>query len=290
MILPRLLRALVAVLAVGVIAAAVGRRARAGAVTAPRAEAVAADDEPAPGRARRVRGPHVLVAAVLAVAVVLGVGAGGTFALWRDAVTGTVRMPVGVTIFGAGTVGSPTYATTNAVLDANRNRGSVTYSFGPAQATALYNSNSSAGGSVAIPMQVTSLQQGHRGLAYTVAPSISGGVFGSSTVTLYKVTSAAACTTSTTSTAASSSTPWSSAYTASTTPSTEYWCLVAKYVPTKWSHTDTASVTATGPGTSGSLSASSTWTATSAITFDPALEPTHTVTFTFTTFRPGTTP
>jgi len=254
------------------------------------AEPTTATPTTATPRTFRPRRSHALVAAVLAVAAVVGAGTGGTLALWRDSFSGTIRMPVGVTVFGAGAPSAPLYATSSTPIDASRNRGTVTYSFGPAQAATLYNSNNVAGGAVAVPLQVTSLAQGHRGLGYTVAVSAVGGVFGASTLTLTRVASAAACTTSTTGTPASSSVPWSGAYSASTTPSSEFWCLVARYVPTRWTHSDTASVTATAPGPAGTLSASSTWTATAIRTFTPASEPTHSVTFTFTTFRPGGTP
>ena len=239
---------------------------------------------------------------MLVVAAVLGVGSVGTFALWRDSEHGTLQVRTGVVLFGAqrltsgvsgDTAGAWTYAASTAAVSGRPgvNEGSVTVSFGgPAQATALYGAGL-AGGSVAIPVQVDSLAQGHRGLSYQVTTTLAGGIFGASTVTVYKVASAAACTTATAATVASSSAPWSTAYTASTTPLSEYWCLVAKFVPKSWTHTDTASVTATGPGTYGPVAANSnSWTATSRQTFVPANEPTHTLTFTFRTYRPGTTP
>ncbi|WP_444664875.1 hypothetical protein ACT17Q_04055 [Cellulomonas sp. CW35] len=242
------------------------------------------------GRVRRAvrRRDVAVVAVVVLVAALVGVGTGGTLALWRVSVTGTQRMPVGVTVFGAGAPGSPVFATTSTPLDASRNRGSVTYTIPAAATTTLYNNNSLSGGAVAIPLQVRSLAQGHRGLAYTLTVDTAGGVFGASQVSTYRVASAAACTTSLTGAGATlASTPWTSAYTASTTPSDEYWCLVARYGPTRWTHTDTAQVTATGPA--GTVSgASSAWTSTAARTFVVAAEPVHTVTFTFTTFR--TTP
>lgn len=237
----------------------------------------------------RVRRRDLAVPAVVVLAASLvGVGTGGTMALWRASVSGTVRMPVGVTVFGAGAPGNPTFATSTTALDATRNRGSVTYTIPASAATNLYNGNSPSGGAVAVPLQVRSLAQGHRGLAYTLTADTTGGVFGASQVRVYRVASAAACTTSLTGPSSElASTPWSTTYTAATTPSDEYWCLVARYLPTSWTHSDTAQVTATGPG--GPVTASSSaWTATSVRTLDPAAEPAHTVTFTFTTFR--TTP
>jgi len=232
---------------------------------------------------------------VLVLAAVVGFGAVGTFALWRDSEHGTLQVRTGVVLFGAGAPGATlaSYAGSTAAVSGRPgvNEGAVTFSFGPAQAATLYNSGALTGGSVAIPVQVDSLAQGHRGLSYQVTTTLNGGIFGASTVTLYKVASAAACTTATTATAASSSAPWSTAYTTSTTPLSEYWCLVAKFVPKSWTHTDTASVTATAPGVPGSVTANSNaWAATAQQTFVPANEPTHTLTFTFRTYRPGTTP
>lgn len=251
-----------------------------------------ADGQRAVRRARpRVRRRDTaVVAVVVLVAALVGVGTGGTFALWRASFSGSQRMPVGVAVFGAGAPGSPVFATTSTPLDATRNRGSVTYTI-PASATAtLYNGNSPAGGAVAVPLQVRSLAQGHRGLAYTLTPDTAGGVFGASQVSTYRVASAAACTTSLSGPSSTlSSTPWNAAYTAATVATDEYWCLVARYVPTTWTHTDTARVTATGPDGTGTVTGSSSaWTATATRSFVVASEPPHTVTFTFTTFR--TTP
>ena len=155
-------------------------------------------------RGFRPRRSHALVAVVLAVAAVVGAGTGGTLALWRDSFTGTIRMPVGVTVFGAGAPGAPLFATSSTPIDASRNRGTVTYSFGPAQAAALYASNNLAGGAVAIPVQVTTLAQGHRGLGYVLSLSVTGGIFGASNLVTYPVASAAACTTALTGPGASS--------------------------------------------------------------------------------------
>ena len=76
-------------------------------------------------------------------------------------------------MFGGGAPGAP------AVRDLEAPRSTraataepVTYSFGPAQAAdALQLSTTSPGGAVAVLLQVTSLAQGHRGLGYTVAVS-----------------------------------------------------------------------------------------------------------------------
>ncbi|ADG75522.1 hypothetical protein Cfla_2635 [Cellulomonas flavigena DSM 20109] len=228
----------------------------------------------------------LLTAAVVLVAVLAGAQAGTTLALWRDRETGTLAMPVGVTVFG---VGAPAAAGSLAKY-ATADGQSLTFEFGPAQAAALYGTTA-AGGAVAVPVQVDSLAQGHRGLSYTVSTSISGGVFGASRSTLYKVGSPQACTTSTTATATTTSTPWTTAYTDTTTLMSEYWCLVARFVPVTGTHTNTATVTGTpvipGLPAQPSLTATDTWTSTARQTLDPAAEPTHRLTFTFSTTRPG---
>ncbi|MCC2312657.1 hypothetical protein [Cellulomonas xiejunii] len=237
------------------------------------------------------RRPHawLLPVVVLLVAALVGAGTGSTLALWRAELSGTARMPVGVTVFGVGAPATPGTLATYATADGQ----SLTFDFGPAQAAALLGSGPT-GGAVAVPVQVDSLAQGHRGLTYTVTPSISGGVFGVSRWSLYKVASAAACTTGTTATAATSSTPWSTAYTSSTALVSEYWCLVARFVPATGSHTNTATVTGTpvipGLGSPSPLTATDSWAATARATLDPAAEPTHRLTFTFATSRPGGTP
>ncbi|MBD7918327.1 hypothetical protein H9657_08570 [Cellulomonas sp. Sa3CUA2] len=238
------------------------------------------------------RRPHgwVLTAAVVLAAVLVGAGTGGTFALWRDQERGTAAMPVGVTVFGVGAPATPGSLATYATADGQ----SLVFEFGPAQAATLYGTTAT-GGAVAIPVQVDSLAQGHRGLSYTVTPSVSGGVFGASTWALYKVASQAACTTSTTGTATTTATPWSTAYTSTRALTSEYWCLVATFVPVTGTHENTATVTGT-PDTPGMATprevtdTSDTWRATVAQTLDPAAEPTHRLTFTFTTTRPGGTP
>lgn len=237
------------------------------------------------------RRPHglALTAAVVLVAVLVGAGTGGTLALWRDQERGSAAMPVGVTVFGVGAPAAPGSLAKYATADGQ----SLTFEFGPAQAATLYGT-APAGGAVAIPVQVDSLAQGHRGLSYTVAPTVSGGVFGASTWALYKVPSQAACTTSTTATLTASSTPWSTAYTSTSTLTTEFWCLVAKFVPVTGTHRDTATVTGTPdtPGATAPRDVTDTdeWRATVTQRLDPAAEPTHRLTFTFTTTRAGGTP
>ncbi len=232
-----------------------------------------------------------VVMLLAAVAVLVGVGTGGVLALWSDAESVTGSMPVGVAVFGVGAPSALVYAdqSTPDPGSTGRSTGTLTFELGPTQASALYNNN--LGGAVAIVVQVDSLSQGHRGLAYELELDIvDGGIFDAATVTTYRVANVGACTTGLSGGGSSAWTPWPAVYSASQTLSTEYWCIVARYVPTTWVHENTATVTADNPTGPGTLQASDSWGATSAITFDPGLEPTHEVEFEFTTFRPGDTP
>lgn len=229
-----------------------------------------------------------LAVAVVVCGVVAGTLLGGTLALWRDTATFSARMPAGVAVFGVGAPGPNGTLSQYATADGQ----SLTFAFGPAQATALYNGG--AGAIVAVPVQVDSLSQGHRGLRYTVTTELRGGVFGASQVQLYRVDSPAACTTSTTATVATTSTPWTADHTATTALLSEYWCLVARYVPVTGTHTNTATATGTpvvpNVASPPGVTATDTWTSTVQSVLDPAAEPTHTLTFAFTTFRPGGAP
>ena len=223
------------------------------------------------------------------MAALLGVGTGGTVALWRAQASGTVRMPVGVAVFGVGAPAAPGTLAQYASAEGQE----LVVTFGPAQAAALLGSTG-AGGAVAVPVQVDALAQGHRGLTYTVIPHVEGGVFGASRWSLHKVASPAACTTSSTGAAVRTSTPVPATYSTSTTPVAEYWCLVARYVPVTGAHTNTATVTgeAVVPGLTArpSVTADDTWRAGGLQALDPAAEPVHSLTFSFTTWRPGSAP
>ncbi|MBO3088484.1 hypothetical protein [Cellulomonas dongxiuzhuiae] len=240
-------------------------------------------------RAWRRSSGWLLTALVLLAAVAVGAGTGGTLALWRSEISGTVRMPVGVTVFGIGPPATPGTLAQYATADPQ----SLTFTFGKAQAVQLYGSPTT-GGAVAVPIQVDSLAQGHRGLSYTVTPSISGGVFGASTWQLLKLAPGVACTTTATGQAVTSSTPWTTAYDATSSLRTEQWCLVARFVPITGTHENTASVTGTADvpdqPTPRTVTDTDKWQATVRQTLDPAAEPDHALTFRFSTSRPGGTP
>jgi hypothetical protein len=226
------------------------------------------------GRSVARRGRRA-TAFVVVLGVALGLGGGTAMALWRDSASTSARMPVSVAVFGAGAPGGVKYAASES--------DKLVFEFGRAQAQALHDA-----GAVAFAVQVDSLSQGHRGLTYTVTPAVSGGLFGASTWSLTKVASAAACTTSTMGPAQGSSTPWPGTYNEATAPLAEYWCIVAKWAKITGTHSNkvTASGTPDLPGTPGGpVTATDTWGATVSNDIDPTVEPTHTLTFDFRTFR-----
>lgn len=229
------------------------------------------------------------VALVVAGAAAGGVLGGRTLALWRAAETVTAAVPVGVAVLGIGAPAVPgalgSYATSDGQV--------LSYAFGPEQAATLAGTGPD-GGAVAVPLQVDSLAQGSRELTYTVTPEIDGGVFGASTWELYRVASAGACTTGTTQTVARTSTPWSGAYAPGTALRSEYWCLVARYVPVTGTHEGTATVSGTPElpdgGSTDTATSSSTWTADVAQVIDPTQEPVHHLRVDWATGRPGAAP
>jgi len=222
-----------------------------------------------------------LVALVVAAATLLGAVGGGTLALWRDVETATASMPAGVVVFGAGTPATP-----GSLADYATGPGdTVEVTFGAAAAATLYTT-----GSVAIPFQVDAVSQGHRGLSYTVARSITGGVFGDSAVRTVRVASAAACTVGVAGADTTASTPVPATYSTTKVYTTEYWCLVATFDRVKGSYANTASVdagiTTSGGATGQRIGDQDSWSAQVLKTFVPAQEPTHRLTLAFTTFRP----
>lgn len=246
-----------------------------------------AETSQTPGASRR--GTHVRVLALLgALAVLVGVGSGSVLAWWQDAEQVTARVPRGVLVLGAGAPGALEFATTTTPLPGGGAAARVSHAFGPAQAEALYNGNLDEGGAVAIPLAVETLAQGNRGVRYELGLDVDGGVFGASQLETFKVASEAACSTSLSGPTTAEHTPWSSGYSAASTTTTDSWCLVARYAPTRWEHTNTVTVTAPSPIGSGTRTASDSWSANARTTHDPASEPEHSVDVDFEVF--GGTP
>ena len=224
------------------------------------------------------RGLVLLTTTCLAAAAALGGAAGASLALWHDRATMAGQIRTGGAAFA---VGKPSGSLTQAGSDHR-----ATFTFGPAEAATLLSA-----GAVAVPILVDSVSQGNRGLRYTVTPPTypTNSIFGSSAPTLFKVGSAAACTTAAVPPAPNplTSTPVSAAYSTSTTPTTEYWCVVARLgtLPDEGTYTNHATVT--GQSEFGPAQDNTQWSAKVTTAMTAAAEPTHTVTFTYSTFRPG---
>ncbi|UFU03296.1 hypothetical protein LQF12_01395 [Ruania suaedae] len=216
------------------------------------------------------------------VGAMLGVG-GASLALWHDEVTLTGAIGDGYEYFAAGDPGSPVPAPS----------GSVAATVGSAEATTLVQD-----GELAVVFQTDSLSQGNKGLAYELtAPDWGAGVLGSADVEIYWVDSPESCSPDLAAPAPPAtvsgltSTPVSAGYSDTTTPVTEFWCLVATLdgLPGEGEYENEASVTALDPDQS-EVSDSDTWNADVLSDIDPADEPDHSITFSYETFRPGETP
>lgn len=229
------------------------------------------------------RGRTVIVA-VAAFAVGALAVSGASLALWNQSAFGEGQTRGGFEHFAAGQVGSVEEAV----------QGSVSVSVGVAEATEL-----AENGKVAVVFQTDSVSQGNKGLQYTItAPEWGDGLFGTTTPELFPVSSPAECTVTDHPTtgglpfdagaAPVASTPVSADYSTTTTPTTEYWCLVAELgqMPDVGSYKNTA--TATAKDDSGQqVSDTDDWSAVVTTGIDPADEDEHLVTFSYTSFRPG---
>lgn len=237
--------------------------------------------------------------AVVAAAAVLGgaLGVGGaSFALWQDATGFDGQISSGYEYFaaGRGAANSSTVpdgamsAASEAAAPPTGHAASVTV--GSADAQVLADEHE-----LAIPLRIDSLSQGNKGLAYTIAePDWGEHILGNAEVFLFPVPTAAECTVKNapaTQPTDLASTPVPADYSDTTTPTTEYWCLVATLdgLPDEGSYTNT--VTAIGTDPAGTeVSDTDSWSADVVSAMDPAEEPDHEITFTYQTFRPGQEP
>lgn len=243
-------------------------------------------------------------AGVVGVAGVAGIamGLGATsLALWNDEATFTGTISSGYEYFAAGIEGETLTPASDDGAPPTGN--SVDVSVGAPQAQILADE-----GQIAIAFQVDSLSQGNKGLEYTLSPPTDWGegYFGSSDVSIYWVDDPSECVVGADGPGLPAdghvvantdgtfiSTPVSAAYSTTTTPTTEYWCLRATLggLPDEGEYENTAKVTANGPaGTE--VSDQDSWNADVTTALDPAEEGDHTITFSYETFRPGevTTP
>jgi hypothetical protein len=218
-------------------------------------------------------------AAVGGVVVALGLaGAGTASALWSDHEQVAGQIGTGAVSFAAGrATGGGALTTATGPDDV------LAVTLGRAEAEALVSR-----GRLAVPLRVDSLAQGNLGLRYTVElPARDAGtILGAADLVLVPVASPAACTPRETLPAAvaTTSTPVPATYSAATTPTTQYWCLLGRLAepPVVGSYTNTGTVRASSAY--GSVTASDTWTAD--VQARPADEPSVEIRFTHETFRP----
>lgn len=245
--------------------------------------------EAAGTRPQRLRSAAVVSAAAV-TGLALGLG-GASLALWQDAVPFAGSISSGYEYFAAGLEGE-----TTAVSDpvAPPTGDSVAVSVGTDQAATLV-----AAGELAVVLQTDSLSQGNKGLQYTLAPPADwgDGLFGAADVSIYWVSSPDQCEVGTDPATPPShvdghtSTSVAADYSDAATPTTEYWCLVATLdaLPDDGSYTNEVTATGTDPSDT-EVSDTDSWSADVTSAMDPADEPDHEITFTYTTFRPGEEP
>ena len=242
----------------------------------------------------RMRSVTVVAASAL-LGGTLGIG-GASFALWEDAVSFDGQIAAGYEYFAAGRGEANSTTVADTAMTGASDPGtpptgdSVAVTVGAADAQLLVED-----GQLAIPLRTDSLSQGNKGLHYTLTePDWGEGVFGAADVFAFPVATADECTTGNAPAeppAHTSSTPVATDYSEATTPTTEYWCLVATLdgLPNAGSYTN--EVTATGTDPSGAeVSDTDRWSAEVTSPLDPTDEPDHELTFTYTSFRPGEEP
>ncbi|WP_147915468.1 hypothetical protein [Ruania zhangjianzhongii] len=237
--------------------------------------------------------------AVVATSALLGgaLGLGGaSFALWEDAVSFDGQIASGYEYFAAGrgeanastVADSAMTAVSDAVAPPTGETAAVT--IGTADAQMLLEDHE-----LAVPLRTDSLSQGNKGLHYTLAePDWGDGIFGAADVFLFPVATAADCTVDNAPAdppAELSSTPVAADYSDATTPTTEYWCLVAALgaLPDEGDYTNEVTATGTDPSDT-EVSDTDTWSADVTSAMDPADEPDHEIAVTYQTFRPGQEP
>ena len=224
-------------------------------------------------------------AVALSDAVGAAVGIGGTsLALWSDTAELTGAVGTGHEFFAVGRPGAAVAAPT----------GTAVLTVGAEEAQRLVDD-----GEVADPIQVSSVNQGNKGLHYTCAPPARWceGVLAAADRHVFRVADAAACSVDRLSaetlpaTGEYASTPVPADYTTTSEPTDEYWCVYASLaeLPSAGTYTNEATVTATAP-TGDRVTAADSWHAAVVAALDPAAEPDHALTFTYTTFRPGGQP
>jgi hypothetical protein len=216
--------------------------------------------------------------AVISAALVTAATLGASTARWNDELTMSAVLNDARVEFGVGRAGEP-------LQYGSATDRSVELTFGAEEAQVLLDE-----GAVAVPIEVSSLSQGNRGLRYLVTPPTYGGstIFAYATTAIFPVASPQECTVGASVPAEPSlaATPVPATYSASAVPTVEYWCLsaVAGPLPDEGLYSSAAEGTATAAG-GGQVSASTSWYANVTTAMDPEVEPDHVISFTFETFR-----
>lgn len=206
-------------------------------------------------------------------------------ALWHAEQSFTSQIQTGKVAFA---VGAPSdHLAQNATASGTK----LNYTFGKDEAAILISKKQ-----IAIPIQVDSLSQGNKGMSYTVTPPsfAEGSIFAAATTSFVRVASAAECKVGAVDAGDGKFTrkPVSAAYSAEDVPPiSEFWCLTASLSTAPGAGTYTNTATATANAVHGQvttkLTATDSWWANVTSPSDPTKEPTHTIDFTFETFRPG---
>lgn len=215
------------------------------------------------------------LAAVASAAGVL-IGSGGTtLALWNTGIDFSAQSHSGYEYFAAGTPGA-----TKTAVD-----GQVTVPIGTDTAATLKEQRA-----VAIAFETQSVSQGNTGLRYQIAePDWGDNIFGAASTTLFRVSSATACTVDAAPSAEAQpvSTPVGATYSASAEPVVEHWCLVAVVdeFSDEGAFDNSVQATAKDPA-DVTVDATDEWHAEVTTVLDPAKEPAHQLTVSYETFRP----
>lgn len=221
------------------------------------------------GRAR----PLAAFAGVAALAALVAAAVpGATYALWHAELETTGVLTDAATIFSVNGT------------DASSASPAVGVPLGPEEAQVLLDERD-----LAIPVEVSALSQGNRGLRYTVslAPATADSVFASAQVAIVPVDDAASCTTDLAlpESAPTDSTPVPAGYSDTDEPAVENWCVRAHLdgLPDEGAYQ--SSTTITGTHALGEISDETVWNFDVLTAFTAAAEPVREVVFTYETFR-----
>lgn len=233
----------------------------------------------------------VIAAGALLVGAALGT-TGASLAAWNDSDSVTAgTADWGYEYFAAGVAGGALTAA-NAPGVATASAVNLTVD-GVGLATQLLTN-----GKASQAFRVDSISQGNRGLRYAAAwqgswaagtPLANTGT----TLAFFRVASAAACTPDAVPALGTglTSEPVSAAYSTSSAVTSEFWCLTARgTMSDAGSYSNTAGATASsaaGTVTATPTGQGNTWTATVTTALTAAAQGSRTLTFTYSTFRPG---